>query len=136
MSTRSNIARLNQDGSVTFIYCHYDGYLEHNGKLLLNHYSDKDLVDQLMELGDLSSLRENIGTAHDFDDQSIDQCTFYGRDRGEDNIYISAKTCESLDKYLSTDTEEYCYIWMGDHWKYRTGYDLKHHVLSEQKECQ
>mgnify|MGYP003704491571 CR=1 FL=1 len=30
MSTRSNIGILNQDGTVDYIYCHFDGYVEHN----------------------------------------------------------------------------------------------------------
>jgi len=34
MATRSRIAIENQDGTVTSIYCHFDGYLSGVGKLL------------------------------------------------------------------------------------------------------
>jgi len=30
MATRSNIGIVNEDGSVTGIYCHWDGYPENN----------------------------------------------------------------------------------------------------------
>jgi hypothetical protein len=38
MSTRSRIAIENHHGTVTSIYCHFDGYLEGVGKKLFNHY--------------------------------------------------------------------------------------------------
>ena len=41
MATRSNIGIVNEDDSITAIYCHWDGYPEHNGKILLNHYNNK-----------------------------------------------------------------------------------------------
>ena len=42
MATRSVIGIVNLDKSITGIYCHYDGYPENNGKILLNHYTDAD----------------------------------------------------------------------------------------------
>ena len=38
------------------IYCHFDGYIAGVGKTLLNHYTDPEKVNDLMRLGDLSSL--------------------------------------------------------------------------------
>ena len=35
MSTRSNIAIKRKNGTVESIYCHWDGYLSYNGKILL-----------------------------------------------------------------------------------------------------
>lgn len=38
MSTRSTIAYENADGTIKKVYCHYDGYVRHNGKILAEHY--------------------------------------------------------------------------------------------------
>ena len=51
MATRSHIGIKNQDNSVTYIYCHWDGYPGHNGKILLNHYQTEDKVRELMKIG-------------------------------------------------------------------------------------
>ena len=67
MSTRSRIAKLNDDGSIRVIYCHSDGYLSYNGRILLEHYTDPAKVDALLDLGDISSLGEEIGEQHPFD---------------------------------------------------------------------
>ena len=40
MATRSRIAIEKQDGTVDSIYCHWDVYLSHNGKILFNHYDN------------------------------------------------------------------------------------------------
>jgi hypothetical protein len=37
MSTRSRIAIENQNGSVTSVYCHFDGYISGVGKTLEKH---------------------------------------------------------------------------------------------------
>lgn len=86
MATRSTIALEFADGTVGQVYCHWDGYLEHNGRILVEHYMDPFKLRQLIDLGDLSSLHANIGEKHDFNDRYEDGCTFYGRDRGETGI--------------------------------------------------
>ena len=37
MATRSLIGLENQDGSINYVYCHYDGYPEYQLKMLLEH---------------------------------------------------------------------------------------------------
>lgn len=93
MGTRSRIAVMHGD-VVKSVYCHWDGYLAWNGKLLQEHY-DSTKANQLVALGDLSSLKPEIGEAHpfgyhgtdisaeDYEKQFGNMCTFYGRDRGE-----------------------------------------------------
>ena len=76
MATRSIIAKLDDKG-VQAIYCHNDGYLSNNGKILDQHYADENKVDNLIAQGDVSSLRDTIADT-----------TFYARDRGE--IYKEA----------------------------------------------
>ena len=67
MGTRSTIALEFADGTVQQVYCHWDGYLEHNGKILQEHYSDPFKLRELIDLGDMSSLAPNIGTQHSFE---------------------------------------------------------------------
>ena len=94
MGTRSRIGVMHGD-NVKSVYCHWDGYLSHNGAILQEHY-DSIKANQLVALGDLSSLRPNIGEKHKFSPFDCDEltseefekryggmCTFYGRDRGE-----------------------------------------------------
>jgi hypothetical protein len=92
MATRSTIAIELPDGKVKQIYCHWDGYLDHNGKLLLNNYNDPLIAEELIDLGSISSLRETVGEKHNFDDSYAHDdprykwTTFYGRDRGEKEV--------------------------------------------------
>ena len=83
MGTRSVIGVMHGDVCKS-VYCHWDGYLEHNGRILQENY-DSTKANHLVALGDLSSLGETIGEKHDFNDYEAGkgQCTFYGRDRGE-----------------------------------------------------
>ena len=61
MATRSLIGKQNADGTITSIYCHFDGYPEHNGVILQEHYSTPVSVGELLALGNLSVLAEQIG---------------------------------------------------------------------------
>ena len=93
MGTRSRIGVMHGD-NVKSVYCHWDGYLQHNGAILQEHY-DSAKANQLVALGDLSSLKPEIGIQHafgyhgteisaeDYETQFGNMCTFYGRDRGE-----------------------------------------------------
>jgi len=84
MSTRSLIGVLHNN-QYKAVYCHFDGYLSGVGKTLLNHY-DAVKADQLVALGDISSLGNEIGEKHDFDNCPKGVTNFYGRDRGEDDV--------------------------------------------------
>ena len=109
MSTNSTIALEYDDGSVKQIYCHWDGYLDGVGSILAKHYADLAKVDQLMQLGDLSSLYAEIGNEHDFDHPPEGVCTFYGRDRGEKNV--SANKFKSLSDYFNrNEGQQYDYV--------------------------
>jgi hypothetical protein len=122
MGTRSTIALEFADGTVQQVYCHWDGYLDHNGKILQEHYSDPFKLRELIDLGDLSSLRPNIGTQHAFSHFELraeevagykklteDMCTFYGRDRKESGC--GAKKFKDFADYLANHQyEEFEYI--------------------------
>lgn len=120
MGTRSTIALEYADGTVDQVYCHWDGYLEHNGKILQEHYSNPFKLQELMDLGDVSSLGINIGRKHsfspfegdknDYDEAQAEGCTtFYGRDRGETGV--GARRFKSFADYKQNfQHEEYAYI--------------------------
>jgi hypothetical protein len=59
MATRSTIA-LDTPQGIRAVYCHWDGYLEGVGKTLKSFYSTFELVESLIEKGDLSSLGQTL----------------------------------------------------------------------------
>ncbi len=130
MSTRSRIAKLNPDGSIRVIYCHSDGYLSYNGRMLLDNYKDESKVDALLDLGDISSLAEEIGEKHPFDPdwQNYDaykkkygkMVRAYGRDRGELNT--EARIYPSLADFPEDGWEEFFYLWSPDGWQWFPGH--------------
>ena len=139
MGTRSMIAIENPHSlAVKSIYCHWDGYLEHNGSILNTHYSNSPKVNNLIALGDLSSLRPEIGEKHEFSrlDTTLpeeeyerlygDMCTYYTRDRGETAPYKHFSTVKEAVAYYDGSWCEYFYLFKYDDtlesgkWYYRT----------------
>jgi hypothetical protein len=114
MSTRSYIGIRNTDASVDYIYCHFDGYPEHNGAILREHYSNINRVNELLNLGDLSVLGQFIGEKQDFDKRIKDNCLAYGRDRGEENV---SKKNGGYDELITSQDVSYVYIFDGDYWE-------------------
>jgi hypothetical protein len=122
MATRSYIGIRNADASVDYIYCHFDGYPEHNGEILTEHYSNASRVRALLELGDLSVLGKFFGEKQDFDKRVVDTCLAYGRDRGEPNVSVKNA---SYDEIVIDQSVDYVYIFDGDHWECHNTYGPK-----------
>lgn len=144
MATRSRIGIVNEDGTVSSIYCHWDGYPGGNGKILLLHYSDRNKVQSLIDLGSISSLRENVlpydpykevenervksildrfnpTENHSFENPQPGVTVAYHRDRGED--YDEPRVNSSLEEYFASDNEEYGYVFTLDgEWLVKPGY--------------
>ena len=98
MGTRSTIALEFADGTVEQVYCHWDGYLEHNGKILFENYMDPFVVRDLVALGGFSSLS---ATVEDTAETAYTQ-------RGED---ISIDKFIDFEDYVDNHQyEEYEYI--------------------------
>lgn len=130
MGTRSRIGVMH--GTVCkSVYCHWDGYLEHNGAILQEHY-DSSKANNLVALGDLSSLRPNIGDKHAFSQFEVpaeevetfkalteDMCTFYGRDRGESGTEFKVNhTFAEFLEQCDNCGAEYYYIMEDGQWFY------------------
>jgi hypothetical protein len=111
MSTRSNIGIQNADGSISFIYCHFDGYPSNNGQLLWDHYQAAEKVVALVALGDLSSLGERVNPigSHSYANSETGTTVAYGRDRGETGT--ETRTAEDRD---GMNKQEYAYLCLGD----------------------
>ena len=135
MGTRSRIGVMHGDKCKS-VYCHYDGYLSHNGKILQEHY-DSSRANNLVALGDISSLGKHIGEAHPFsefdinkDDPDFDKLialhelakkegwtTFYQRDRGEKDMDFEVS--QDFDEFLELcdgTGAEYYYIMRDGAW--------------------
>ena len=129
MATRSNIgiydSKINEGRA---IYCHWDGYPEHNGAILLEHYNTKEKVLELMELGNLSVLGQNIGSKVDFNNFRNDyengeiQCIAYGRDRGEANVGAKHFRASETYGYVGSFFDEvYEYLFIDGVWHIARG---------------
>jgi hypothetical protein len=124
MATRSTIAVKVDTDHYIQVYCHWDGYPEHNGRLLVENYNDFAKAIALVSQSNISSLRENLypteGGIHTFDNPEDNVTVFYGRDRHEKDCWPKEFISESdwLDHRMG---EEYDYIfqegewWVSDH---------------------
>ncbi len=65
MSTRATIACKQQDGRYAAIYLHFDGYQDHAGRVLKEHYTSIESARTLVAGGDICSLA-NDGTPERF----------------------------------------------------------------------
>lgn len=126
MATRSLIGKLNSDNTITNIYCHWDGYPQHNGIILQEHYDSPFKVEQLLGLGNLSWLGEVVGEKQDFNDRSTQKeewCLAYGRDRGEPKQ--EAQTINKEEFFNSKNGVDYLYVYnLNNEWECYSGWDF------------
>jgi hypothetical protein len=118
MGTRSDIIVKLSDGKWKRIYCHWDGYISHNGAILFEHYNSQKLAEKLVEPGDLSSLAEDCSKpeGHTFDSAVKGHCVYYGRDRGETGAL--GATGDTLQEVWPAEDAwtEFTYVWDGTKW--------------------
>jgi len=132
MGTRSRIGVMHGNKCKS-VYCHWDGYLSHNGAILQANY-DSAKANHLVALGNISSLAKDIGEAHPFSPHNLpeelrdmttgefeakfgDMCTFYMRDRGETEQEF--RVSQSFDQFLELVDNcgaEYYYIMRDGVW--------------------
>ena len=122
MATNSHIGYQDEGGEFHVIYCHWDGYTSHNGKILFENYKNLTKVKRLISLGNLSVLAPSISTfaknKHTFDAPVKGVCVFYGRDRGETKNQAVRYVSEAQ---LRRCTGNHVYIFKDDKW-----YKLSH----------
>ena len=104
MGTRSNIGYESfYDQSVVVMYCQYDGYLDHNGRILLEHYNSEEDARALVNNGYASSL---YPTRREINEKRVN------KDKPE--------TYKSLGNYISWNVDplfiEFIYLWRDDQW--------------------
>ena len=88
-------------------------------KLLLENYNSLEKVKELVSLGFLSSLREEI-----------ELCEFYHRDRGEDFNSYRVKNKREIEEFF----EEYTYIFEDNKWM-MLDYDLGIYIDLTEEVC-
>jgi hypothetical protein len=133
MGTRSRIGYELPDHSVVSVYCHWDGYPEYNGKMLVQHYQNREDVQDLIDGGSMSCLRTrntwNTGASlrddngeyitdsegHIMSEGDRDPQPLYHTERGEELDILHS----SFDKFVSDNCgEEYAYLFdLNGNWK-------------------
>ena len=107
MGTRSAIGYKLPNGKIRAKYCHWDGYVEGGvGQTLQESYQDAVKIGLMVELGDMSTLAAEI-----------DDCEFYGRDRGDSPRDVDAQDYDDFDDFTTSfEGCEYFYVWNGNEW--------------------
>lgn len=117
MGTRSAIGVMHGD-KCKAVYCHWDGYVDHNGRILQEHYNSAK-ANHLVALGGMSSLKPNVeipeGVEHSFDKPAEGITVFYGRDRGEEGneFQVSFSATELFEQF---NWCEYFYVMNNGVW--------------------
>jgi hypothetical protein len=138
MGTRSRIGYELPDHTVVSVYCHYDGYVENNGRILVDHYQDRDAVKELIDGGSMSSLRTThlwvTAAVRDEDGNIVkdeNDNWIYSPTRDAQPLYYTERGEEldvdhtSFDEFISGHSgEEYSYLYdLNGNWKaYKIGW--------------
>lgn len=126
MNTHAFIAKKTGADKYKAIFCQFDGYLSHAGKILAEHYDTTEKVDALLSLGGIESLGEQLCAAPENADEyeSEKYTVAFGRDLGDTSWNTEEMT---LDELINNDIGEcYIYIFGGDErWIYSGIGDLE-----------
>jgi hypothetical protein len=114
MATRSRIGIENENGTISSIYCHHDGYPDGVGETLKEHYSNSQKLRMLINLGDISSLGEQVATMdeHSYENPKENITVAYYRDRGE--VKNEARIDVSINQFKKRLDESYGYVYSKD----------------------
>ena len=88
------------------VYCHWDGYPSFNGRVLNEFYNTPEKVADLIDGGNISSLRTNVGWNNETLPETGPQ---YYTSRGESIKENEPRVDDNIVEYLN-DGEEYAYI--------------------------
>lgn len=121
MGTHCYIAKEVGPHQYRAIFCQLDGYLEEVGATLAGYYDTEEMVDKLLDLGDIYSLAPKLdpdpGKPHEFLNRQPGVTTAFGRDYGETEQDAIVTTIEEL---LENDPGcEFLYVFYpNDGWEY------------------
>ena len=120
MSIRCYIGKLDEKfNDVKFIYCHFDGYPEYVGYMLDTYYKDHGKVEDLLNLGDISCLKENLqpNGDHSYENPEENVTIAYCRDRGEGWNDVAPKHTQLANYEKKEDIIiEYRYLYKDGQW--------------------
>ena len=107
MSTRSLIG-IRKDVGITYVYCHFDGYLDGVGITLVKNYDTEDKVNDILKNGDMSSLGDSIDTCDFYNEPDSEAFTLTGHGEGlKDEYYKHGQNCWADYVYLFEDGKWY-----------------------------
>jgi len=134
MSTRSAIVEKTDSGEFRGIYCHGNGSLSHNGRILLEHYTNPQKVSELISLGDIASLGHRVSPdeheIHSYDKPIKNITVAYHRDRQEPEDETNTTVGISLEEVLDCIDYNFAYVFIHNEW-YLYDYEQKLIKLSE-----
>jgi len=114
MATRSFIIQqhTNEKSETNYrgIYCHWDGQPNNNGQTLYEHYSNSNKLNQLIDMGDISSLHPTLKGVF-----------AYHRDRGDSWKDVQTTHSPFLEDLTSCASDmdcEFIYLHDGKQWLY------------------
>ncbi len=111
MATHSLIGKLDPDGTIRAVYCHWDGHPVHQLPMLKNYDTD-EAVHALLDLGELSSLGPTLET-----------CCAYKRDRNDLDASPAweFEDLDELQKEAKVRYAPYIYLFQGGGWSVVSG---------------
>lgn len=116
MSTNAHIGISRGKNKVEFIYLHWDGYPSYALEMLKEYYKDREKVEKLIALGDISCLEEEVdipnGVEHSFEKPHEGITIAYHRDRGESGCESRTTTLKQFAKDI-----EYAYLYKDGKWE-------------------
>lgn len=129
MATRARIGIQNDDGTIRSVYHHWDGYPEWLGVILRDHFNTSSEITTLVDGGDMSSCRTNLG----FSNESRDPAPLYYSERGET---CPPRVNANFDAYMLEYNagEEYNYLFVDNEWKcYRLKGEMEGYTSYDEK---
>jgi len=139
MSTNSTVGYV-KDGKIHSVYVHWDGYVKGGvGEVLLKHYTTQEKVEQLVALGDLSSVYTECTApiGHTYRTPHSGYSIAYHRDRGDEYRAPRVSICENFgpesDVPERQGFSEYIYVFNAGTWYVKAG-DDKFIPVSDYKE--
>lgn len=115
MSTRSYIGKMLPNNTVSYIYCHHDGYPDGVGKMLVNFYNAEPMLNALLDMGNLSALGPDIGLKNNFERPDRNFCLFYNRDRGRSQQ--EGSKISKFSDFIDYDDVDYHYLFDNGKWR-------------------